>query len=63
MAPQNDPERACATANRALDITEEISSHRTTSSLRELAAGMRTHHAVPAVRDFRERVAATLHTA
>ncbi|MEU1621480.1 helix-turn-helix transcriptional regulator [Streptomyces sp. NPDC005722] len=60
---QNDLERACATANRALDLTEEISSHRTTGPLRDLAAKMLPHAATPVVRDFRDRVATSLHVA
>ncbi|WP_367141083.1 MULTISPECIES: XRE family transcriptional regulator [Streptomyces] len=57
---QADPERACATAHRALDLTEEISSHRSAGPLRDLATSMRTHTAIPAVRDLRERVKTTL---
>jgi hypothetical protein len=57
---QNDPERACATADRALDLTAEISSHRSNGPLRELSAKMIGHDAIPAVRDFRERAAAML---
>ncbi|MFF4484559.1 XRE family transcriptional regulator [Streptomyces sp. NPDC021218] len=59
---QNDPERACATAHQALDLTEEISSHRAAEPLRALASSMRERTEVPAVRDFRERVATTLAT-
>ncbi|MEV4506037.1 XRE family transcriptional regulator [Streptomyces klenkii] len=57
---QADPERACATAHRALDLSEEISSHRAAGPLRDLATSMRTHTAIPAVRDLRERVKTTL---
>jgi tetratricopeptide (TPR) repeat protein len=57
---QNDLERACATAGHALDLTADISSHRSTGPLLELAANMRPHNAVPAVRDFRERATAIL---
>ncbi|MEU5431003.1 XRE family transcriptional regulator [Streptomyces olivoreticuli] len=57
---QADPERACATAHRALDLTEEISSHRAVGPLRDLATSMRTHTAIPAVRDLRERINATV---
>jgi hypothetical protein len=60
---QNDLERACATAGRALDLSAEISSHRSTGPLRELSAKMTTHDAIPAVRDFRERAAAMLNVA
>lgn len=57
---QKDVERACATADRALDLTMEISSHRSTAPLRELAIKMSGRSAVPAVRDFRERVSTVL---
>ncbi|MFF4534125.1 XRE family transcriptional regulator [Streptomyces sp. NPDC001407] len=57
---QDDPERACATAHRALDLTEEISSHRAAGPLRDLATSMRSHAAIPAVRDLRERIHTTL---
>ncbi|MFC5719179.1 XRE family transcriptional regulator [Streptomyces gamaensis] len=53
---QHDPERACATAHHALDLTEDISSHRAVGPLRDLATHMRTHNAIPAVRDLRERI-------
>ncbi|MGW0731884.1 NUDIX hydrolase [Streptomyces sp. NPDC002851] len=39
---QSDLEHACTTAHRALDLTEEISSHRTIAPLRDLAADMRS---------------------
>ncbi|GAA2084047.1 hypothetical protein GCM10009801_44920 [Streptomyces albiaxialis] len=54
---QNDPERACATAHRALNLTEGISSHRATGPLRDLAANMDEHAGLPAVRNLRERIA------
>ncbi|MFD9688413.1 XRE family transcriptional regulator [Kitasatospora sp. NPDC059088] len=54
---QGHLEQACATANQALDITDEISSHRTTEPLRDLARDMRLHSAVPAVHALRERIA------
>lgn len=57
---QNDTERACATAHQALDLIEEISSHRAAGPLRNLAASMGKQAALPAVRDFRERVATAL---
>jgi tetratricopeptide (TPR) repeat protein len=57
---QHDPERACATAHQALDLTEEISSHRAAGPLRDLAAAMGKRVSIPAVRDFRERVDTTL---
>ncbi|WP_190232974.1 hypothetical protein [Streptomyces avicenniae] len=45
---------------KALDLAEEISSHRATGPLRELAASMGEQSAVPAVRAFRERIATTI---
>lgn len=57
---QNDPERACATGHEALDLTEEISSHRSAGPLRDLASAMGERTSVAAVRDFRERVATTV---
>ncbi|MGW7517808.1 XRE family transcriptional regulator [Streptomyces sp. NPDC054796] len=59
---QDDPERACATAHQALDLTEEISSHRAVGPLRELTHNMKDRAAIPAVRDFRERAATALAT-
>ncbi|MFE2938485.1 XRE family transcriptional regulator [Streptomyces sp. NPDC059255] len=59
---QNEPERACATAHQALDLTEEISSHRAAGPLRDLAASMAERAEIPAVRDFRERVTTALRT-
>jgi transcriptional regulator with XRE-family HTH domain len=52
-----DPERACATAHRALDLVEEINSRRAAAPLRDLAHRMSTTSASPAVRGLRERVA------
>jgi hypothetical protein len=60
---QNDLERACATAEQALDLTAEISSHRSIGPLRELSAKMRTHDTVPVVHDFRERARTMLSVA
>lgn len=60
---QNDLERACATAGQALDLTMEITSHRSIGPLRDLSAKMRTHDAVPAVHDFRERARTMLSAA
>jgi transcriptional regulator with XRE-family HTH domain len=57
---QNDIERACATAGRALDLTAEISSHRSTGPLRALSAAMTRRETIPAVREFRERAAQML---
>ncbi|MEU9796442.1 transcriptional regulator [Streptomyces sparsogenes] len=56
---QGELERACATAGLALDLTEEISSHRAAGPLHDLATRMRAHESIPAVHDFRERLATT----
>ncbi len=53
---QDDPERACATGHQALDLAQEISSHRAAGPLRDLADQMGRSTTLPAVRDFRERV-------
>jgi hypothetical protein len=55
---QGHIEDACATAHQALDIAEEISSHRTNEPLHDLARDLRLHTHVPVVRELRERVAA-----
>nr|WP_153426544.1 helix-turn-helix transcriptional regulator [Streptomyces alkaliphilus] len=52
---QHDPERACATAMEALDLTEDISSHRAEGPLRTLATDMADHD-LPAVHELRERL-------
>lgn len=57
---QNDLDRACATAGQALDLTVEISSHRSIGPLRDLSAKMRDYDNVPAVREFRERARSLL---
>ncbi|MFD8970163.1 XRE family transcriptional regulator [Streptomyces sp. NPDC059568] len=57
---QGEFESACATGGQALDLTEEISSHRAAGPLHDLARRMQPHASVSAVRDFRERVATTL---
>ncbi|MGW5679835.1 XRE family transcriptional regulator, partial [Streptomyces sp. NPDC003860] len=57
---QGEIEGACSTAGQALDLTETISSHRSASTLRGLALSMDCHERVPAVRDFRDRLAAAL---
>ncbi|MGW1039435.1 hypothetical protein [Streptomyces sp. NPDC002547] len=36
---QGEVERACAAANRSRDLTETISSHRSTGLLRDLSKG------------------------
>jgi len=56
---QGHLDQACATATRALDLTESISSRRTTGSLLELANRLQTCP-VPQARDFRERARALL---
>lgn len=55
---QGDPERACATGHEALDLVEEISSHRAAGPLRELAEQMAGSADLPDVRALRERVSA-----
>lgn len=57
---QGEIEGSCVTANAALALNETISSHRSTGPLHELASRMESHMAVPAVRDFRERLNASL---
>ncbi|MEW2624384.1 transcriptional regulator [Streptomyces sp. NPDC048106] len=54
-----DVERACASAHRALDLTEMISSHRSTGPLRDLSTRL-AHETAPAARDLRERARAVL---
>ncbi|WP_335983124.1 MULTISPECIES: transcriptional regulator [Streptomycetaceae] len=53
---QGELERACATAGTALDLTEVISSHRTTAPLLSLAERLSKHRTTPAARDFIDRV-------
>lgn len=48
-------EKACATGHAALDLTETISSHRTTGPLLDLADRLAAY-AVPEAREFRDRV-------
>jgi hypothetical protein len=57
---QDELEHACATAGQALDLTAQISSHRSIGPLRELSAKMRALDMVPAVREFRERARTAL---
>ena len=52
---QGELERACATAGTALDLTETISSHRTTAPLLSLAERLGPHRTTPAARDFIDR--------
>lgn len=52
---QGELERACATAGTALDLTETISSHRTTAPLLSLAERLASHSTTPAARDFIDR--------
>ncbi|MGW0866929.1 transcriptional regulator [Streptomyces sp. NPDC002611] len=60
LLDQGEVERACATAHRALDLTEEISSHRSTGPLLDLTERLGRYKATPAARDFRERAHAVL---
>jgi hypothetical protein len=57
---QGHIEQACATANTALDLTDEISSHRTSSPLRGLAVDLHPYEHQSHVRDLRERIGLTL---
>ena len=56
---QGEIERACATAGNALDLTESISSHRTTDPLLSLADRLATYD-TPQTRDFRDRARTVL---
>jgi transcriptional regulator with XRE-family HTH domain len=56
---QGEVEQACATANAALDLTETISSHRTTGPLLDLA-GRLAAHPTPYARDFHDRARSVL---
>nr|WP_258404966.1 transcriptional regulator [Streptomyces sp. FR1] len=60
LLDQGEVERACATAHRALDLTEEISSHRSTGPLLDLTERLGRFKTTPAARDFRERAHAVL---
>lgn len=60
LLDQGEVERACAAANRALDLTETISSHRSTGPLRDLSKRLAPYEATPAARDFRERAHSAL---
>ncbi|WP_327188038.1 hypothetical protein [Streptomyces sp. NBC_01334] len=46
------------TAHRAMDLTDQISSHRTVGPLQDLVGTMASHQTLPAVRDLSERVTA-----
>jgi transcriptional regulator with XRE-family HTH domain len=56
---QGQIERACATAGAALDLTETISSHRTTAPLLDLAERLAAYPVADA-RDFRDRARTVL---
>jgi tetratricopeptide (TPR) repeat protein len=56
---QGEVEQACATANNALDLTETISSHRTTGPLLDLAERL-AGHPDPYARDFHDRARTVL---
>ncbi|MEW1548309.1 hypothetical protein [Streptomyces tsukubensis] len=53
---QGEIETACATAGKALDLTGEISSHRSIGTLHDLAHRMDSHQTVTVVREFRNRL-------
>ncbi len=54
---QGHYEESCGTAHQALDLTDQISSQRTTGPLQDLVATMDSHPSLGAVKDLRERVA------
>lgn len=60
LLAKGEVERACATADHALDLTEAISSHRSTGPLLDLTERLAPYTTTPAVRDFRERAHAVL---
>ncbi|WP_314223567.1 helix-turn-helix domain-containing protein [Streptomyces zaehneri] len=55
---QGHHEEACVTAHQAMDLTDQISSHRTVGPLQDLVGTMASHQTLPAVRDLSERVTA-----
>ncbi|MEU6351618.1 transcriptional regulator [Streptomyces sp. NPDC047072] len=55
LLDQGEVERACEAASHALDLTEGISSHRSTGPLLDLSKRLAPYGAIPAARDFRER--------
>lgn len=57
---QGEVERACKTAHHALDLTESISSHRSTEPLLDLVSRLAPYDAVPAAQDFRDRARTVL---
>ncbi|MFB6926397.1 XRE family transcriptional regulator [Streptomyces noursei] len=56
---QGEVDGACVTAHQALDLSESISSHRSTGPLHDLAARMGAHAGIAAVADFRDRLQAS----
>ncbi|MDT0614473.1 helix-turn-helix transcriptional regulator [Streptomyces lancefieldiae] len=60
LLDQGQVERACAVADHALDLTEAISSHRSTAPLLDLTERLKRYEGTPAARDFRERAHAVL---
>ncbi|MEU2264966.1 transcriptional regulator [Streptomyces olindensis] len=59
LLDEGEVDRACAAAHHALDLTETISSHRSTGPLLDLAERLARFEGTPA-RDFRERANAVL---
>ncbi|MFE7130883.1 XRE family transcriptional regulator [Streptomyces sp. NPDC057638] len=57
---QGAVDAACDTGMQALNLLETLNSGRSTDHVRDLAASMSGHLRVPAVRDFRERVAVVM---
>ncbi|MEV7866644.1 hypothetical protein AB0P17_11165 [Streptomyces sp. NPDC088124] len=60
LLAKGEIEHACAAAGYALNLTEAISSHRSTVPLLELTERLARYDTTPAVRDLRERARAVL---
>ncbi|MFF8994064.1 hypothetical protein ACF09H_29885 [Streptomyces sp. NPDC014983] len=60
LLDQGDVERACVVAGHALDLTETISSHRSTGPLLDLAGRLAPFDATQAARELRERAHSVL---
>ncbi|MFF7098072.1 transcriptional regulator [Streptomyces rubradiris] len=60
LLDQGEVERACVVAGHALDLTETISSHRSTGPLLNLAERLAPFDASRAAREFRDRAHAVL---
>ncbi|MEU2354342.1 transcriptional regulator [Streptomyces misionensis] len=60
LLDQGEVERACAAASHALDLTETISSHRSTGPLLDLTERLAPFESTPAAREYRDRAHAVL---